>query len=103
LEQGLLSPGAVLFDFKRRFKARVRADGSITAMGTTMGASAGARGSIHKIGAHVQGAPACNGWTFWHYESRGKIVPIDALRERIRSQMAAHAEAANDQAPGAAE
>ncbi len=89
LEQGLLSPGAVLFDFKRRFKARVRADGSITAMGTTMGASGGARGSIHKIGAHVQGAPACNGWTFWHYETTadGTPTPIDALRRQVRDAM----------------
>ena len=26
-------------------------------------------GSIHKIGALVQGLPACNGWTFWHFET----------------------------------
>ena len=27
-------------------------------------------GSIHKIGALVQGLPACNGWTFWHVETK---------------------------------
>ena len=81
VEQGLLSPGEILFDFKRRFKARVRADGSITI--------AGARGSIHKIGAHVQDAPACNGWTFWYYEKKtdGKPAPIDDLRRLVREGM----------------
>ena len=28
-------------------------------------------GSIHKVGAALQGAPSCNGWTFWHVE-RGR-------------------------------
>ncbi len=81
VEQGLLSPGQVLFDFKRRFKARIRADGSIT--------TEGARGSIHKMGAHVQGAPACNGWTFWHYETTadGTPAPIDELRRLVREGM----------------
>jgi modification methylase len=71
----------VLFDFKRRFKARIRADGSIT--------TEGARGSIHKMGAHVQGAPACNGWTFWHYETTadGTPAPIDELRRLVREGM----------------
>ncbi|MBM3487988.1 MAG: site-specific DNA-methyltransferase [Alphaproteobacteria bacterium] len=78
IERGLLRAGDTLFDERRRFKARIRADGSIEV--------AGARGSIHRIGAHVQGAPACNGWTFWHYETKGKSEPIDALRARIRSE-----------------
>ncbi len=56
----------------------MRADGSI--------ACAGAQGSIHKIGAHVQGALACNGWTFWHYEAEGTLKPIDVLREAARRQ-----------------
>ncbi len=77
VEQGLLSPGEILFDLKRRFKARVRADGSITI--------GGARGSIHKIGAHVQDAPACNGWTFWHVDVEGTLVPIDVLRQKLRA------------------
>ncbi len=79
VERGLLSPGDELFDLHKRFKARVRADGSITASGL--------RGSIHKVGAGVQGAPACNGWTFWYFNARGGPTPIDALRERIRAEM----------------
>jgi modification methylase len=44
-------------------------------------------GSIHKIGALAQGLPACNGWTFWHYETKGGLKPIDALRAQIRVSM----------------
>ena len=55
-------------------KAMVRADGSLSS-------PCGANGSIHKVGSTVQGAPACNGWTFWHYEAEGALKPIDALRQ----------------------
>jgi modification methylase len=79
VEIGLISPGTVLYDARARHEAEVRADGSI--------ASAGAQGSIHKIGAHVQGAAACNGWTFWHYDANGTLKPIDALREAARRQL----------------
>ena len=83
VELGLISPGTVLYDAAARHEARVRADGSI--------ACAGAEGSIHKIGAHVQGALACNGWTFWHYEANGRLKPIDALRETARQRLAPQA------------
>jgi modification methylase len=83
VELGLISPGTVLYDQSARHEAKVRADGSI--------ACAGAQGSIHKIGAHVQGAPACNGWTFWHYEADGALKPIDALREAARQRLAPQA------------
>jgi modification methylase len=79
VELGLISPGTVLYDAAARHEARVRADGSI--------ASAGAQGSIHKIGAQVQGAMACNGWTFWHYEAEGRLTPIDVLREAARRRL----------------
>ena len=38
------------------------------------------RGSIHKVGAALQNAPSCNGWTFWHVERDGTLVPLDHLR-----------------------
>jgi modification methylase len=38
------------------------------------------QGSIHKVGAALQGAPSCNGWTFWHLDGE----PIDALRQRYQ-------------------
>jgi modification methylase len=46
-------------------------------------------GSIHKVGALVQGLPACNGWTFWHAERSGKLVCIDDFRTEMRGQAGA--------------
>jgi modification methylase len=79
VERGLLRPGEVLVDAGRRFAARVRADGSVI--------SAEHRGSIHSVGAQVQGAPACNGWAFWHVERQGQLVVIDRLRQQVRGEM----------------
>ena len=81
VEAGLVQPGAILFDERRRFTARVRADGTL-ALGDIVG-------SIHKIGALAQGLPACNGWTFWHMENGAGLVPIDDLRHQMRKAMAA--------------
>jgi len=78
VERGLLSAGDILYDQGKKFKARINADGSL-GMGTT-------RGSIHKLGAHVQGAPSCNGWTFWHFETDGGLREIDVLRQKIRQE-----------------
>ena len=46
------------------------------------------KGSIHSVGAAVQGAPACNGWTFWHVEEKGKMIPIDLYRQKVRAELA---------------
>jgi modification methylase len=73
VETGYLNPGALLYDVKRRWKAEVRADGSLACESLS--------GSIHKVGATLQGAPSCNGWTFWHYEADGVLKPIDTLRQ----------------------
>jgi modification methylase len=43
-------------------------------------------GSIHKMGAAAQGAPSCNGWTYWHYKDGEKLVPIDNLRQKVRDE-----------------
>ena len=83
IERGLLDPGQVLFDSQRRYHARVRADGSLI----TDGGRAAVEGSIHQVGAAVQGAPACNGWTFWHFDAEGKAVSIDLLRQQLRAEL----------------
>jgi modification methylase len=83
IERGLLDPGQVLFDSRRRFHARVRADGSLV----TDGGMGAVEGSIHKVGAAVQGAPACNGWTFWHFDAEGKAISIDVLRQQLRAEL----------------
>ena len=79
IENGMIRPGTRLFGPARRYQARVRADGSLK----TESKGDGATGSIHQIGAHVQGAQACNGWTFWHIAEGDKLVPIDSLRSKI--------------------
>jgi modification methylase len=81
IEAGLLRPGTVLSDLSGRLHARVRADGTLSAA-NALGEH---RGSIHQVGAAVQGAPACNGWTFWHFEQEGARLPIDHLRQQVRA------------------
>jgi modification methylase len=80
VERGLLPPGTVLQGTQKRHRAKVRADGTLVAADVT--------GSIHQVGAHVQGLDACNGWTFWQYEQNGTLVPIDVLRQRLRADLA---------------
>lgn len=73
VEAGLVPPGTTLFDRKRRWNAEVRADGSLVS---------GSRwGSIHGLGKELQGAPSCNGWSFWHIERSGEVQPLDSLRQ----------------------
>ncbi len=72
VERGLITAGTTLHDRARRVSATVTADGSVT--------SGDLRGSIHKVGALLQNAPSCNGWTFWHIDRDGTLVPIDTLR-----------------------
>jgi modification methylase len=74
VETMLIEPGTMLTDARRRWQAKVRADGSVEAGGHS--------GSIHQVGAAMTGAPSCNGWTFWHVDRSGKLEPIDALRQR---------------------
>jgi modification methylase len=73
VESGLVPPGTSLTDAKRRWTASVGADGSIVC--DTQG------GSIHKVGAALQGAPSCNGWTFWHVDQSGTLTMLDAFRQ----------------------
>ncbi|WP_066552194.1 site-specific DNA-methyltransferase [Croceicoccus bisphenolivorans] len=73
VENGYVPAGTMLFDKKRRYSAEVRADGSLV--------SGKEAGSIHGVGAALQGAPSCNGWTFWHMEAAGGLQPIDAQRQ----------------------
>ncbi|PIE11951.1 MAG: modification methylase [Rhodobacterales bacterium] len=78
VERGMLRPGEMLVS-PRGKTAKVRADGTLIADET--------RGSIHQVGAALEGAPSCNGWTYWHFKRDGETVPIDILRQQIRSEM----------------
>jgi modification methylase len=79
VELGIISAGTELYDGRKRWSALVRADGSL--------ACGPHQGSIHRVGALVQGAEACNGWTFWHTSQNGRLLPIDTFRADIRMQM----------------
>jgi modification methylase len=81
IERGMIMPGAKLVDAKKRSCALVRADGAIM-LGDKVG-------SIHRIGAVAQGSEACNGWTYWHIETKQGLKLIDELRAQIRNEMAA--------------
>ncbi|MFZ5710365.1 MAG: site-specific DNA-methyltransferase [Pseudomonadota bacterium] len=78
VERGLLRPGEILVS-PRRIAAKVRADGTLVAEGVT--------GSIHQVGAHLEGAPSCNGWMYWSFLREGQAVPIDVLRQQVRAEM----------------
>jgi modification methylase len=79
IELGILEPGTALTDERGRIRAEVKADGTLAAQGQ--------QGSIHRLGAQMQGKSACNGWTYWHYEVEGQRKPIDALREQAKQQL----------------
>ncbi len=79
VERGMLRPGEELWSLNGRHKAKVRADGTLVGHEVT--------GSIHQVGAHLEGAPSCNGWTYWHFKKDGKSVPIDLLRQQVRTEM----------------
>ena len=79
VERGLIEPGEILMDERKRHTAKVRADGTVVGADTT--------GSIHRVGAVVQGAPACNGWAFWYVKREGALVPLDALRQKLRAEL----------------
>ena len=78
VERGMLRPGEVLIS-PRGKTAKVRADGTLI--------TGDVRGSIHQVGAALEGAPSCNGWTYWSFKQDGKKVPIDLLRQQIRAEM----------------
>ena len=58
IEMGLIKPGTILFDPKKKFNAKIMVDGSLKCQQTA--------GSIHKVAAKMMGAESCNGWTYWH-------------------------------------
>tara|TARA_A100001234_G_scaffold163643_1_gene144921 strand:+ start:235 stop:813 length:579 start_codon:yes stop_codon:yes gene_type:complete len=78
VELGIIKPGTTIFDNKKRISARIMADGSIKHAQT--------EGSIHKVAATILGTESCNGWTYWHFNFNGTVVPIDHLRKRLISK-----------------
>lgn len=79
VERGMLRPGEQLWSLNGRHRAKVRADGTLISHDT--------KGSIHQVGAALEGAPSCNGWTYWCFKQDGAQVPIDVLRQQLRAEM----------------
>ena len=78
VELGIVKPGMSVFDYKKKVNAKIMADGSIKYQNS--------EGSIHKVAAKIIGAESCNGWTYWHYNNNGSMLPIAALRQRLISK-----------------
>jgi modification methylase len=89
VERGLVTAGQRLVDARRRHAALVRPDGAV-ALGDVVG-------SIHRVGAVAQGLEACNGWTFWHVETRRGLTSIDDLRAQFRAEAGGQQSAANSE------
>ena len=78
VELGIVKPGMSVFDYKKKVNAKIMADGSIKYQNS--------EGSIHKMAAKIIGTESCNGWTYWHYNNNGSMLPIDDLRQRLISK-----------------
>src|SRR5262249_2382946 len=80
VERGFVAAGQRLVDARRRHAALVRPGGA--------GGPGDVGGSVPRVGAGGQGLEACNGWTFWHVETRRGLTSIDALRAQFRAEAA---------------
>jgi len=79
VERGMVKPGDTLYSSNGKRSARVRADGTLI--------TGKMAGSIHQVGAELQSAPSCNGWTYWHFRTKQGLAPIDVLRAEVRSTL----------------
>ena len=78
VEQGIIPPGAVLTDKKEKYKATVTVDGSLKINNIS--------GSIHQVGATIQGLSNCNGWDFWHIKYKSTSILLDEVRDKYRNK-----------------
>jgi len=78
VEQGIIPPGAILTDKKEKYKATVSIDGSLKIEDIS--------GSIHQVGAKIQGLPSCNGWDFWHVKNKSSSILLDEIRGNYRNK-----------------
>ena len=85
LESGMIKPGETLVSPKGNWRVRVRADGSLI---HDNDGGVAISGSIHSLGAKLQGRESCNGWSFWRLERKNTSVPIEDLRIEMRQRMA---------------
>ena len=74
----MIPRGAILTDSKGRYEAIVKIDGSVKINNLS--------GSIHQVGAKVQGLPSCNGWDFWHIKDKKTSLLLDEVRDCYRNK-----------------
>jgi modification methylase len=87
VERGLVKPGTQLIRPSPRSAGANQSQSARRRLGQVGGREKAApSGSIHKMGAAAQGAPSCNGWTYWHYKDGDRLVPIDNLRQKVRDE-----------------
>jgi modification methylase len=80
LEAALLQPGQTLYFIRNGITATILADGHIRC-GELIG-------SIHGIAKSLSNGAPANGWDCWFFEDMsGSRVPIDSLRQQIRTQL----------------
>ena len=70
---GVIKAGQKLYSPDKKAVAIVQADGSLK-----LGKD---QGSIHQLAAKVKHSLSCNGWSFWYFKDKGKLKPVDILRE----------------------
>ena len=68
----------MLTDKKGKYKATVTIDGSLKIKNIS--------GSIHQVGAKIQGTPSCNGWDFWHLKNKSDSILLDDVRDIYRNK-----------------
>jgi modification methylase len=79
LENGLLNPGQHIYLAGNGTKAKILSNGHIKCGDIT--------GSIHFVAKSLMSGAPVNGWDVWFYkDTTGKKIPIDILREKLRSQ-----------------
>lgn len=77
VKDNYIQESQVLYTKSKKHAAVVLADGNLkNGVGV---------GSIHKIGAMIKNTESCNGWLFWYYEDKGKLILIDEYRKQYRS------------------
>ncbi|MHA1401693.1 MAG: site-specific DNA-methyltransferase [Candidatus Heimdallarchaeaceae archaeon] len=77
VEHNYIQAGEWLYSKDRKYKALIKANGSIEYEGTS--------GSIHKISAFILSRKANNGWEFWYIKDKvkDKLVSINTIREKF--------------------
>lgn len=80
VENGWLKAGQKLFFEKDASRhAVIKPDGKLRL-------ADGFEGSIHQAGSRLMSGAPCNGWEHWYFKDNGKLLPLDALRERQRGE-----------------